>query len=62
MSVHRPVPGMRSPSRLSGWNSRLISPTAQGRVIWNGEIQADQLQHGGQEAFRLTQPQAESQF
>lgn len=41
--------------------SRLIGPTVQCRIIRNGEIQPNQLQHGGQETFRLTQPQAEHQ-
>ena len=41
--------------------SRFICTTAQGRVIGNGEMQPHQLQHRGQEAFGLPQPQAEYQ-
>ena len=33
--------------------ARLACTTAQGRVIGNGEIQSNQLQHRGQEAFGL---------
>jgi len=39
----------------------LTGPTAQGRVIGNDEIQPNQLQYRGQEAFGLPQPQAEHQ-
>lgn len=41
--------------------SRFNCTMAQGRVIGNGEIQPNQLQHRDNEAFRLTQPKAEHQ-
>jgi hypothetical protein len=41
--------------------SRGACPTAQRRVIGDGEIQSHQLQHRCQQALRLAQPQAEHQ-
>ncbi|CAA9223036.1 MAG: hypothetical protein AVDCRST_MAG04-716, partial [uncultured Acetobacteraceae bacterium] len=51
--VHRPAPGAR------GRHLQRLRPAAERRMVGHGEIEAEQLEDGADQAFGLAQRQAE---